>query len=163
MKCKHYCLTSYCISLSESLLWCLSCNWTAVEEIAQLRTLGNHHLCWDADEDVFQQKSLFPLQGKHKVFTFTWSLKCNLQCKMHAIVKNCHKASYRSLNLLGKLYSHSPCTVSLVNLRISHTVIMTREAWESSTDWLTVQILSKKQSLAAFRHLCVCVRGEVGE
>lgn len=47
-------------------------------------------------------------------------------------------------NLLWKLHSHSPCTVSFVNLCISHTVIVTREAWESWADWLTVQILSKK-------------------
>lgn len=52
-------------------------------------------------------------------------------------------------NLLEKLHSHSPCTVSLVNLCISQTVIMAREVWESWADWLTVQILSKKQSLLA--------------
>lgn len=128
----------------------LNCNWRDSSAESTQQSSSSSLRCWWRCLGVFfQHKSLFPLQGKHKLFTFVWALKCNLQCKIYTSVKNCPRQVTCASNLLGKLHSHSPCTVSLVNLCISHTIIMTREAWASWADWLTVQILSKKQSLPA--------------
>lgn len=131
--------------LSESLLWCLSCNWSAVEEIAQLRVLSNHHhRHWDADEDVFgsflSTQVIISSARKAQYVYFCLILENNNENVM-PLLKTVTRQVTGASNLLGKLHSHSPCTVSLVNLCISHTVIMTRKAWGSWADWLTVQIL----------------------
>lgn len=139
--------------MSESLLWCLvmqlNCNWR--DSSAEITQQSSSLRCW------WRCLWGFSFNTSHyflcKVSTGCLHLfgpwNVIYIAKFMPVLKSITRHVTGASNLLGKLHSHSPCSVSLVNLCISHTVIMTREAWESWADWLTVQILSKKQSLPA--------------